>query len=135
GRGAEGGRPRGCPGGGGLGALRTPAAPAEGTAVMAVPSAFLWLPAGRQNFMHDDCRGAPVPAAPCFRAFYGGGMLGSARAMAFVPATDLSRARDFYEGLLGLEVLDVSGFACVFRVGGGPPLGGLVGEVAPRAGT
>ena len=38
-------------------------------------------------------------------------MLESARAIAFVPATDLGRARAFYEGALGLAVRDVSGFA------------------------
>ena len=52
--------------------------------------------------------------------------------MAFVPATDLGRARDFYEGLLGLEVLDVSGFACVFQVGGATLRVALVGELSPR---
>jgi catechol 2,3-dioxygenase-like lactoylglutathione lyase family enzyme len=59
-------------------------------------------------------------------------MLESARAMAFVPATDLSRARDFYEGVLGLEVLDVSGFACVFRVGGATLRVAVVGELSPQ---
>jgi catechol 2,3-dioxygenase-like lactoylglutathione lyase family enzyme len=59
-------------------------------------------------------------------------MLESARAMAFVPATDLGRARDFYEGVLGLEVLDVSGFACVFRVGGATLRVALVGELSPQ---
>jgi catechol 2,3-dioxygenase-like lactoylglutathione lyase family enzyme len=59
-------------------------------------------------------------------------MLESARAMAFVPATDLGRARDFYEGVLGLEVLDVSGFACVFRVGGATLRVALVRELSPQ---
>ena len=59
-------------------------------------------------------------------------MLESARAIAFVPATDLGRARDFYEGILGLEVLDVSGFACVFRVGGATLRVALVGDLAPQ---
>jgi catechol 2,3-dioxygenase-like lactoylglutathione lyase family enzyme len=59
-------------------------------------------------------------------------MLESARAMAFVPATDLGRARGFYEGILGLEVLDVSGFACVFRVGGATLRVALVGELSPQ---
>jgi catechol 2,3-dioxygenase-like lactoylglutathione lyase family enzyme len=59
-------------------------------------------------------------------------MLESARAMAFVPVTDLERARDFYEGVLGLEVLDVSGFACVFRVGGATLRVALVGELSPQ---
>ena len=59
-------------------------------------------------------------------------MLESARAMAFVPATDLGRARDFYEGVLGLEVLDASGFACVFRVGGATLRVALVGAFSPQ---
>ena len=64
--------------------------------------------------------------------FYGKGMLESARAIAFVPATDLGRARDFYEGILGLEVLDVSGFACVLRVGGATLRVALVDELSPQ---
>jgi catechol 2,3-dioxygenase-like lactoylglutathione lyase family enzyme len=59
-------------------------------------------------------------------------MLESARAMAFVPATDLGRARGFYEGILGLKVLDVSGFACVFGVGGATLRVALVGELSPQ---
>ncbi len=59
-------------------------------------------------------------------------MLEAAHAMAFVPATDLGRAREFYEGVLGLEVLDVSGFACVFRVGGATLRVALVGELSPQ---
>lgn len=59
-------------------------------------------------------------------------MLESAHAVAFVPATDLGRARDFYAGVLGLEVLDVSGFACVFRVGGATLRVALVGDLSPQ---
>ena len=59
-------------------------------------------------------------------------MLESAHAVAFVPATDLARARDFYEGTLGLEALDVSGFACVFRAGGATLRVTLVGELSPQ---
>jgi catechol 2,3-dioxygenase-like lactoylglutathione lyase family enzyme len=59
-------------------------------------------------------------------------MLEAARAMAFVPATDLGRARDFYEGVLGLEVLDVSGFACVFRAGGATLRVALVDQLSPQ---
>jgi catechol 2,3-dioxygenase-like lactoylglutathione lyase family enzyme len=44
-------------------------------------------------------------------------MLESALPVALVPSTDLSRARDFYAGALGLPVQDVSSFACVFRAG------------------
>jgi len=59
-------------------------------------------------------------------------MLESAHAVAFVPATDLARARDFYEGTLGLEVQDVSGFACVFRAGGATPRVTGVRELSPQ---
>jgi predicted enzyme related to lactoylglutathione lyase len=38
--------------------------------------------------------------------------------IAFVPATDLDRARMFYEGTLGLAFESESPFACVFRAGG-----------------
>ena len=40
-------------------------------------------------------------------------MLASARVVAFVPATDLSRARQFYESVLGLPVVHADGFAVV----------------------
>ena len=64
--------------------------------------------------------------------FYGEGMLESAHAVAFVSATDLARARDFYEGTLGLEVQEISGFACVFRTGGATLRVTLVGELSPQ---
>ena len=62
-------------------------------------------------------------------------MLESALPVAFVPSTDLSRARDFYEGALGLTVQDVSGFACVFLVGPITLRVTLVGELTPPAFT
>jgi catechol 2,3-dioxygenase-like lactoylglutathione lyase family enzyme len=40
-------------------------------------------------------------------------MLTSARLVAFVPSTDLQRARQFYEDVLELEVIAVDGFAVV----------------------
>jgi catechol 2,3-dioxygenase-like lactoylglutathione lyase family enzyme len=43
--------------------------------------------------------------------------LGSAQLVAFAGATDLGRARDFYEGVLGLPLESEDGFACMFRVG------------------
>lgn len=43
--------------------------------------------------------------------------MGSADLVAFVPATDLDRARKFYEGTLGLRVESENPFACVFRSG------------------
>src|SRR5262245_22661230 len=45
-------------------------------------------------------------------------MLGSAPLVAFVPTTDLGRAEDFYSGVLGLAVTEVSDFACVLAGGG-----------------
>lgn len=44
-------------------------------------------------------------------------MLASSDLVAFVATTDLARARDFYEGTLGLDFVEQNGFACVFRVG------------------
>jgi len=58
-------------------------------------------------------------------------MLESALPVAFIPSTDLRRARDFYEGALGLPVLDVSSFACVFLVGPVTLRVTLVGELTP----
>jgi catechol 2,3-dioxygenase-like lactoylglutathione lyase family enzyme len=43
--------------------------------------------------------------------------LESAQLVAFAGATDLGRARDFYQGVLGLPLDHEDGFACVFRVG------------------
>ncbi|KAA2254281.1 VOC family protein [Solihabitans fulvus] len=45
-------------------------------------------------------------------------MLGSAQIVAFVPATDLERSREFYENVLGLRVTEVTAFACVLTAGG-----------------
>ena len=59
-------------------------------------------------------------------------MLESALPVAFVPSTDLDRARNFYGGALGLPVQDVSGFACVFLVGQITLRVTLVGELAPQ---
>src|SRR5437667_3753523 len=43
--------------------------------------------------------------------------LEAAQLVAFAGATDLGRARDFYEGVLGLALESEDGFACVFRSG------------------
>jgi predicted enzyme related to lactoylglutathione lyase len=45
-------------------------------------------------------------------------VLESSRLIAFVPTTDLVRARAFYSDVLGLRVTDESEFACVFEAGG-----------------
>ena len=58
-------------------------------------------------------------------------MLESALPVALVPSTDLARAREFYEGALGLPVQDVSDFACVFGVGPITLRVAKVGELAP----
>ncbi len=46
------------------------------------------------------------------------GALDNGRLIAFVPTTDLSRARSFYADTLGLRVADESPFACVFDANG-----------------
>jgi catechol 2,3-dioxygenase-like lactoylglutathione lyase family enzyme len=46
------------------------------------------------------------------------GALDSGRLVAFVPTTDLSRARSFYADILGLTVVEESPFACVFDANG-----------------
>jgi catechol 2,3-dioxygenase-like lactoylglutathione lyase family enzyme len=45
-------------------------------------------------------------------------MLESSPIIAFVPATDLARARGFYEHTLGLRFVQQSDFACVFDANG-----------------
>jgi catechol 2,3-dioxygenase-like lactoylglutathione lyase family enzyme len=46
------------------------------------------------------------------------GALDGSTLIAFVPTTDLPRARAFYAETLGLPVTDESPFACVFDAGG-----------------
>ena len=43
---------------------------------------------------------------------------GTAQLVAFVATTDLDRAREFYEGVLGLTVTGIDPFAWVFDAGG-----------------
>jgi len=45
-------------------------------------------------------------------------MLESSQIIAFAPATDLGRARDFYQHTLGLRFVDQSDLACVFDANG-----------------
>ena len=45
-------------------------------------------------------------------------MLESSSIIAFAPATDLVRARGFYEDTLGLRFVEQSDFACVFESNG-----------------
>src|SRR5215467_5197147 len=44
--------------------------------------------------------------------------LGNAAIAAFVPTTDLDRAREFYVDVLGLTLQETNDFACVLRGGG-----------------
>lgn len=52
--------------------------------------------------------------------------------VAFVPSTDLDRSREFYEGVLGIELESQDGFACQFRVGSTRLRVTLVGELSPQ---
>src|SRR5579864_7076614 len=45
-------------------------------------------------------------------------MLGSANIIAFVPTKDADKARDFYEGVLGLRFVKDDGFALVLDANG-----------------
>jgi catechol 2,3-dioxygenase-like lactoylglutathione lyase family enzyme len=49
---------------------------------------------------------------------YLGGMLGTARIIAFLPTTDYDRSRSFYEGILGLRFVNNDGFAMVLDANG-----------------
>jgi len=60
-------------------------------------------------------------------------MLGSSYIIAFAPATDLHRARVFYEQALGLSLLEQNDFACVFDANGTMLRVAAVAD-APRAG-
>jgi predicted enzyme related to lactoylglutathione lyase len=62
-------------------------------------------------------------------------MLSQAPIMAFVSSTDLTRARAFYEGVLGLAVEEVNGFACVLRGAGTMLRVTLVESLTPQAFT
>jgi catechol 2,3-dioxygenase-like lactoylglutathione lyase family enzyme len=59
-------------------------------------------------------------------------MLDSVPVMAFVPSTGLDRSRRFYEGTLGLEVEEVTPFACVMRAGGTMLRITKAGELRPQ---
>jgi catechol 2,3-dioxygenase-like lactoylglutathione lyase family enzyme len=52
--------------------------------------------------------------------------------IAFVPSTDLARAQAFYEGVLGLEVIEVTPFALVLRSDGVMIRVTQVRELEPR---
>jgi catechol 2,3-dioxygenase-like lactoylglutathione lyase family enzyme len=62
--------------------------------------------------------------------FEGHAMLESSDLVAFVAATDLDRARAFYEGVLGLRVLEHDDFALVLDANGTMLRVTAVGQVA-----
>ncbi len=45
-------------------------------------------------------------------------MLTTSDLIAFAASTDLAKARSFYEGVLGLPVVDENAYACVFKAHG-----------------
>ena len=59
-------------------------------------------------------------------------MLDKAHLIAFVPTTDLERARAFYEGVLGLTLAEVTPYAYVFGGGGSMLRVTKVGELVPQ---
>ena len=61
--------------------------------------------------------------------------LADADLVAFVATTDTARARAFYEGVLGLAVIDDDGFACVVDAHGTTVRITAVPERAPAAYT
>ena len=62
-------------------------------------------------------------------------MLESSEVVAFVAAADLARARVFYEGKLGLTVIEQNDFACVFDANGTMLRVTAVGTVSPAGYT
>ena len=62
-------------------------------------------------------------------------MLESSDVVAFVAAADLTRARAFYEGKLGLPVAEQNDFACVLDANGTMVRVTAVGEVSPAGYT
>jgi predicted enzyme related to lactoylglutathione lyase len=62
-------------------------------------------------------------------------MLGSTDLVAFAPSADLPRARAFYEGVLGLPVVEQDDFACVFNANGTMLRVTAVREVSPAGYT
>ena len=62
-------------------------------------------------------------------------MLASAELVAFVPVTDLGRARTFYEGVLGLPCVDADRFACILDCAGTTLRATFVGGFTPGSHT
>ena len=62
-------------------------------------------------------------------------MLESNEVIAFAAAADLTRARAFYEGKLGLPLVEQNDFACVFDANGTMLRLAIVGELSPAPWT
>jgi catechol 2,3-dioxygenase-like lactoylglutathione lyase family enzyme len=62
-------------------------------------------------------------------------MVASSAVIAFVAATDLDRAREFYQGVLGLALTEQNGFAAVFDAHGTMLRVTAVEQVAPAGYT
>ncbi|MFC9437206.1 VOC family protein [Nocardia sp. NPDC057030] len=58
--------------------------------------------------------------------------LAAADVIAFAPSTDLERSRRFYGGVLKLEIVEVTPFACVVRNGGTMIRVTAVEQLAPQ---
>ncbi|MFI6168063.1 VOC family protein [Nocardia sp. NPDC051052] len=61
--------------------------------------------------------------------------LAAAEVIAFAPSTDLARSRRFFGEVLGLEVVEVTPFACVVRNGGTMIRVTAVEKLVPQAFT
>jgi catechol 2,3-dioxygenase-like lactoylglutathione lyase family enzyme len=62
-------------------------------------------------------------------------MLAGSRLVCFIATTDAARAREFYEGALGLALIEDSGYALVFDANGTQLRVQRVDAVAPHAYT
>jgi predicted enzyme related to lactoylglutathione lyase len=60
----------------------------------------------------------PADSRRTSHSCYGPFMLGTSQIVAFAAATDLDRARSFYQGTLGLPLIEQNQFACVFDAHG-----------------
>ena len=62
-------------------------------------------------------------------------MLASGKLMGFIPTTNYSKAREFYEGKLGFEVVGLDQFAMVMQMGGNQIRAVQLPAFTPQQGT
>jgi catechol 2,3-dioxygenase-like lactoylglutathione lyase family enzyme len=62
-------------------------------------------------------------------------MLGSHKIVAFIQITNIEKARDFYEGILGLRFVKDDGFAAVFDANGIMVRAAMMKEFTPLQST